>query len=194
MNGMSLREIASVVDSLLTGCIPGSVANCVGPEIYVQLNELLERVNASFAGPIDTVCFAQKLVFKGVAAPSRASGLHPIASVRPRTMAWLPYDASAQTPSSFALRQNFPNPFNPVTTIQFDLPRDARVTLAVYDQLGRLVATLLENEDLPGGTQEAQFDGSAVGSGVYYYRLSAAVAGEPASAARSVVGKMLLVK
>jgi hypothetical protein len=194
MNGKSLHDIAAIVDSLLTGCIPGSVAGCVGPELYVQLNQLLERINGSFAGPMDTLSFAGKLVLKGVASPSPASGLHMVASVKPRTMAWQPYDPSAQVPSAFALRQNYPNPFNPSTTIQFDLPRDGRVSLAVYDQLGRLVATLLENEDLPGGTQEAVFDGSALGSGVYYYRLTAALAGEQASAARSVVGKMLLVK
>lgn len=75
-------------------------------------------------------------------------------------------------PATFALDQNFPNPFNPVTTIQYQLPTDSRVTLKVYDLLGREVTTLL-NEDRPAGYHDVKWDAANVASGVYFYRMEA---------------------
>jgi len=81
-------------------------------------------------------------------------------------------------PEKFSLEQNFPNPFNPTTRIRFSIPsvgngRDRSLHLKVYDILGREVTTLV-NEELKPGTYEADFDGSNLTSGVYFYRLSAA--------------------
>jgi hypothetical protein len=75
-------------------------------------------------------------------------------------------------PKEFKLEQNFPNPFNPTTTIQYQLPADARVTLKVYDILGSEVATLV-NEEQEAGYKEIQFNGSNIASGMYIYRLTA---------------------
>jgi hypothetical protein len=78
-------------------------------------------------------------------------------------------------PLAYALEQNFPNPFNPATTIRYQLPRRAAVILEVYDLLGRKVRTLLNDLQSPGvhtvtwaGTDDA---GVQVSSGVYFYRL-----------------------
>ena len=85
---------------------------------------------------------------------------------------------SNQIPSEFTLSQNYPNPFNPVTKIRFAIPVDSRlrgnnkIVLKVYDMLGREVRTLV-NEPLQPGTYEAEFDGSGLNSGVYFYRLTA---------------------
>ena len=65
---------------------------------------------------------------------------------------------------------NFPNPFNPSTTICFSLPQDGRVTLKVYDILGRVVADLL-HETLAAGEHQTVFDASRLSSGVYFYKL-----------------------
>lgn len=73
-------------------------------------------------------------------------------------------------PKEFKLEQNFPNPFNPTTKIQYQLPQDARVTLKVYDILGSEVVTLV-NEDQEAGYKEIQFNGSNIASGMYVYRL-----------------------
>lgn len=79
-------------------------------------------------------------------------------------------------PHAFALRQNVPNPFNPITTISYDVPAGgARVSLRIYDTAGRLVRTLVD-EQRPAGTHNATWDGrnaagSAVSSGVYFYRM-----------------------
>jgi hypothetical protein len=75
-------------------------------------------------------------------------------------------------PKEFKLEQNFPNPFNPTTTIQYQLPFDARVTLKVYDILGSEVATLV-NEEQQAGYREVQFNGISYSSGMYVYRLTA---------------------
>ena len=75
-------------------------------------------------------------------------------------------------PTEFRLEQNFPNPFNPGTTIQFQLPKESHVTLRVYDILGQEVATLID-EKREAGKYLLQFDGSNITSGIYFYRLHA---------------------
>lgn len=75
-------------------------------------------------------------------------------------------------PSTFALDQNFPNPFNPSTTIQFSLPTATWVTLRVYDLLGREETTLV-NDNFTAGSYSVTWDASNAASGVYFYRLTA---------------------
>lgn len=79
---------------------------------------------------------------------------------------------SGVVPSSISLHQNYPNPFNPSTTISYELPWSAFVVLTVYDVLGREVETLV-NERQIAGSHSVRFDGSALPSGVYFYRLEA---------------------
>ena len=77
-------------------------------------------------------------------------------------------------PLQFEVYQNFPNPFNPTTTIKYQIPELSFVTLKVYDVLGSEIATLVD-EDKPIGNYEVEFDAqSATGglsSGIYFYRL-----------------------
>lgn len=80
-----------------------------------------------------------------------------------------------QAPVRVVLNQNVPNPFNPMTTIKYQLDRGADVRLAVFSPSGRLVNTLV-NGPVTGGSHEAVWDGTdlsgnAVGSGIYYYQL-----------------------
>jgi len=70
----------------------------------------------------------------------------------------------------FSLKQNFPNPFNPVTTIQYSIAKDADVKLTVYDMLGKEVQTLV-NSRVTSGNYQVQFDASNLATGVYIYRL-----------------------
>ncbi len=77
-----------------------------------------------------------------------------------------------QTPAQFVLGPNYPNPFNPLTTIRYGLPQVGKVRLAIYDLLGREVAVLVNGEQ-SGGWKEVEWNASTVPSGVYLYRLSA---------------------
>jgi hypothetical protein len=79
---------------------------------------------------------------------------------------------NASKPKRFALVGNYPNPFNPETTIRYELPEDVHVQLEVYDMLGRRVA-LLVNELQRSGSHAARFNGGDLASGVYLYRLQA---------------------
>ncbi len=74
--------------------------------------------------------------------------------------------------AGFQLLQNHPNPFNPVTTIAYELQSYVRVTIKVHDLLGREVATLV-NEEKPAGRHSVQWDASRIASGVYHYRMQA---------------------
>jgi hypothetical protein len=76
-------------------------------------------------------------------------------------------------PEKFVLEQNYPNPFNPTTKINFTLPKDAAVTLSVFDISGREVARLLNDEMKIADYYSIDFNGVNLSSGVYYYRLQA---------------------
>jgi len=72
----------------------------------------------------------------------------------------------------FSLAQNYPNPFNPTTNIQYSIPKQAHVTLRVYDVLGNEVETLV-NRNLGAGVYNTNFNGSKLSSGIYFYTLTA---------------------
>ncbi len=97
----------------------------------------------------------------------------------PCTLHVIPVDiaenATDALPTELALGQNYPNPFNPKTEIWFGLPSDGRVTLEVYDIMGRRVSTLID-ETLTAGTHQVIWDGTngegqPVSSGMYFYKL-----------------------
>lgn len=90
-----------------------------------------------------------------------------------------------EVPTVYGLNQNYPNPFNPTTTVSYSIPKTSKVTLRVYDIKGQLVATLYDGMQ-NAGNYITQFDGSRLGSGVYFYRL--------VSDNFSETRKMLLVK
>ena len=72
----------------------------------------------------------------------------------------------------FRLHKNYPNPFNPTTTIRYEIPNESHVTLTVYNVLGQRVATLV-NETISAGAHEVHFDAEHLSSGSYIYRLQA---------------------
>ncbi|MEJ2194145.1 MAG: T9SS type A sorting domain-containing protein [Ignavibacteriaceae bacterium] len=75
-----------------------------------------------------------------------------------------------QIPTVFALHQNYPNPFNPETVIQFEIPEESKVKLNVFNVLGELVATVV-NEQLGVGVYNITFNASTLPSGLYIYKL-----------------------
>ena len=79
-------------------------------------------------------------------------------------------DGTNALPLSYELKQNYPNPFNPSTVIKFDVARAGHVHLAVYDVLGRIVTTLVDDQKSPG-RYSIEWNAGTMSSGVYYYRI-----------------------
>jgi hypothetical protein len=92
---------------------------------------------------------------------------------------------SENTPTEYALSNNYPNPFNPTTIIEYQLPKNGFVSLKVYDILGRVVRTLV-NENKTVGKYSVNFDASKLASGIYFYQLK--------SNGFSSIKKMILTK
>ena|GEM_PF-3540958 len=87
------------------------------------------------------------------------------------------FGEAGSLPGKFALQQNLPNPFNAATTIAYSLEKASRVSLVIYDLLGRKVKTIVD-EDFPSGNHTASWNGkndygADVATGVYFYRLTA---------------------
>jgi hypothetical protein len=88
-------------------------------------------------------------------------------------------ETASMLPAAFELEQNFPNPFNPSTSIRYAVggtgdqgPGASKIRLVVYDLLGREVKVLVDEKKAPG-IYEVKFDGAGLSSGVYFYRLAA---------------------
>ncbi len=94
-------------------------------------------------------------------------------------------------PKVYSLKQAYPDPFNPSTTIVFDLEKASLVTLKVYNMLGEAVATLRQNEGLDAGRYENIFSASNLSSGIYYYSI---IARSADGAIFRDVKKMVLLK
>ena len=81
-------------------------------------------------------------------------------------------DNITSVPNSFSLEQNYPNPFNPTTKIKYNLSKEAKVSLKIFDVLGREITTLVDTKQI-SGHYEVNFDASKLASGVYIYRIIA---------------------
>jgi len=93
---------------------------------------------------------------------------------------------SSEVPGNFELFQNYPNPFNPYTIIKFNVAKTSNITLNVYNNLGKLVTTLV-SQRLNSGVYQVDFDGKNLPSGIYYYSLNT-------DGKLSATKKMLLIK
>ncbi len=92
-------------------------------------------------------------------------GLHYIKSITVGV-----HNNGTTVPTLYSLGQNYPNPFNPTTKINFSIPKSGMVKLSVFDMTGKEVAVLF-NDALSAGNFTADFNASALTSGIYFYRL-----------------------
>lgn len=98
----------------------------------------------------------------------------------------------AELPKEYSLKSAYPNPFNPSTTIGFDLPVASRVTITIYDLLGKVVDVVKDGVE-PAGSRSLTWDASGIASGVYLYRLVASGISDPARTFTQVK-KIVLVR
>lgn len=94
-------------------------------------------------------------------------------------------------PNKFSMGQNYPNPGNPKTKIDYELPFNAMVRIIIYNMLGEEVSTIV-NEQKDAGYYSAEFNGSNLASGVYFYRIIANDISSSTNATKTM--KMILVK
>ena len=197
MNGRMVKELIGFADSALMGYWQSSVHLYPTAQTFKSLDSAIANVNSAFEGPMDTISFATSLVLKGTRQLGSAPYLRANPGIVPATLDRVNAGLT-ESPLGYQLYQNFPNPFNPSTTIQFDLPQPSMVTLKVYNMLGQEIATLAENQQMEDGYQEVTFEARSIASGVYFYRLSAT--GIPSddnnqqSALYTITRKMLLIK
>ena len=170
-------------------------------EAKIPLAELAERMNDSLFVPVDGFRLPIDYSLNDADATGEREGI----------LTYSPYneDKSWQTPSrwlytwvgtkweptavednystvsNYNLAQNYPNPFNPSTTIRYTLEKSGMVSLKVYDVLGRLVSTLVNQVQNPG-THAISFNASNLSSGIYFYKLE--------SGSFQSTKKMILVK
>jgi hypothetical protein len=102
-------------------------------------------------------------------------------------------EGDPEVPAQVALEANYPNPFNPQTTIGYVLPQASVVRLVVYDVLGREVTVLVDGTR-PAGRQEVTFEAANLPSGVYLYQLQAGAPGSGPGQSFTQTRRMLLVK
>ncbi len=88
-------------------------------------------------------------------------------------------------PTDYSLEANYPNPFNPSTTIEFAIPKKVFVSLKIYDSLGQEIAELAGKE-YSAGWHSVKFDASSLSSGIYYYSI---IAGDFAKTAKMIFQK-----
>ena len=94
-------------------------------------------------------------------------------------------EVDLDVPANFSVKQNFPNPFNPTTKIEFSIPIDNNVEIKVFNVIGMEVATLL-NEQRQAGTYNIEFNASNLSSGIYFYKIT--------SGKFSEIRKMILLR
>ncbi len=198
LNNMMVRRISAYADSMMTRC------GIWGPPQFNMLDTVVRRINGAFSGPLDTVSFASGLVLTPVRSLRDVPFLRANSEVPPIRIprVYMPdqedgetesEDAAGPKPEVIQVAEAYPNPFNPATSIQFELQEFAYVTLKVYDMLGREVRTLAEHEFMFDGTNETRFDGAGLASGMYFFRITAESAEDPIRTS-FYVGKLVLMK
>lgn len=147
--------------------IPFDVADSVLADLEVDQNESIDVLwNVRVTDGADTTDVAEFIDFD---TREPAPLYRPLTLTRGEVVS---SERLTDKPRTFELEQNFPNPFNPTTQINYSVPENTDVKIEVYNVIGRRVATLVNKEMAPGN-YTVQLDASRLASGMYFYRLEA---------------------
>ena len=131
------------------------------PDVYTITDKEILNLSAWFDDVPDNLLTVWKNYFEGT--DSSLAGFFPLriipSNIDPRSI-----------PVAFAIKGNYPNPFNPLTTIAFDLPNDGLVNMSVFNITGRKVADLIDH-DMQAGSYELTWNAADQASGVYIVRV-----------------------
>jgi subtilisin family serine protease len=182
LSGVNDDPISGGTNLLLRGGGCGGNGN-VHPSKISPINGAVAIYN--YPGPVAGALRFENTTYKvayyafALEAACGTGGTTHYSDVVRHTMNWLgaavtsaDQPQSAVLPQGFALHPNYPNPFNPTTTISYDLPYSTEITLRVFDVEGRQVELLAKGR-VQAGTHELQFDGSDLASGTYFVNLQA---------------------
>ncbi len=166
--------------------IDGAVAGGGAPDLFrIKIWETVGSESVIYDnqyGEDETSNAATELL--GGSIMIRSSGLGAVANPQ--------FGDERKIPTEYALSQNYPNPFNPVTRLMYELPADSKVSLCIYNMLGRVVAILADGIE-SAGYKQVEWNASNFASSVYFYKLHAVSVKDPGKMLTSVK-KMLLVK
>jgi len=162
----------------------------VGTELSSQPKLIWSAFNAGSQQSVSTTIVLVSFVGQPLSGSSSGNGISllsgPVASTIASTVTSVSSRQDGLIPSALRLEQNFPNPFNPATNIEFSVPEDGRVTLKIYNMLGQLVATPFDGDALAGLAIRVSFDATSLAAGFYISRMD--------FGGKQLTRKMLLVK
>ncbi|MCL6495593.1 MAG: T9SS type A sorting domain-containing protein [Ignavibacterium sp.] len=147
-------------DSLISeSLLPFPTSQMLGYGFLSSVSNIFQTLNNKIfvLGNVEVTCYPSPLAY-----PTRRCWIFDVTT---------DVDQDKKTIIGYKLNQNFPNPFNPQTTISYELPFNAYVKLIVYDILGNEVEILI-NEFQYAGTYDVNFKAKSLSSGIYYYRLT----------------------
>ncbi|MBS4028215.1 MAG: T9SS type A sorting domain-containing protein [Ignavibacteriales bacterium] len=184
LKGKSLSFVGTYYDSIMTFYDDFGVNNSAAYALLQTfVDSVLRPINETFYSPIDTSAPDYNINAIEITGQKNSyavylKGVKTISGVKiikePSTKTSQNYFSSGNrgdNPSAFIIPQNFPNPFNPTTTISFELQQPSFVTLKVYNILGQVVSILYDNEFLDEGGHNVAFDAEKLTSGVYFYTI-----------------------
>ncbi|GEM_PF-2363609 len=165
-NNYTIQELCNLTDTALTYCSKYSADD------YAALDQVLTRIVDAFSGEMN-VTSLKPMKVAGTYSLSEVPFLHENPSAVPNVPGRKLDSALENVPTQNGLMANYPNPFNPSTTLAFMLKENSSVTLKVFNVLGQEVATLLDHADFEAGEFSVDFAANNLPSGAYYYRITA---------------------
>ncbi|MBI5475813.1 MAG: T9SS type A sorting domain-containing protein [Ignavibacteriales bacterium] len=192
LNGFTVIQIILKADSVL-GCLNVSVGG--NPLIAADVYKAIRKIDTAFCDLPnfkDTISFGGGTRLTGVKRLIDVPYLHATPGAVPQTE-WIPQIEQLTIPQYSIKAENYPNPFNPITNISFEVPFESFVTLKIYNVLGQEIQTIMNNDMMDEGEYEVEFDAHNLPSGIYYYRIISQPV-EEGFEITSAVRKMLLLK
>ncbi len=184
-NNYTVQQLCNLTDSALTYCSRFTSGD------YVALDQVLTKILNAFSGEVK-VTNLKLMKVEGVKSLSEVTFLHENPAAVPHIPGRKADIALDNIPKENGLLANYPNPFNPTTTVSFMLKENSVVTLKVFNVLGQEVATLLDHADYEAGEFSVDFAANSLPSGAYYYRIFAT--SENNNNVFSDMKKMILMK